>query len=325
MSGVSQQTVKRDEDGMRIDRWFRTRYPALTQGRLQKMLRKGEVRLDGGRVKADHRVAEGQTVRVPPMPDGKAPPPARQTISDADRELAEGMVIYRDPDVLVLNKPAGLAVQGGTGVRKHVDGLLPALTFGLPDAPRLVHRLDKDTSGVLVLGRNRAAAQWLARAFRDRETEKTYWALVAGTPRPHQGTINLRLSKEDTDWGEQVAPVERGGQKAISHYAVISHAGQRAAWLAMRPVTGRTHQLRVHAAAIGCPIIGDFKYGGEKANEGGFDWGMFLHARQLVLSRPDGRKLDVTAEPPAAFVEGLDHLGFVLREAEEAEIEWPDS
>jgi 23S rRNA pseudouridine955/2504/2580 synthase len=324
MSGVSQQEVKRDEDGMRIDRWFRSRYPALTQGRLQKMLRKGEVRLDGGRVKADHRVEAGQIIRVPPMPDGKAPPPERRPISDGDRELAEGMVIYRDPEVLVLNKPAGLAVQGGTGVTKHVDGMLPALKFGLPDVPRLVHRLDKDTSGVLVLGRTRAAAQWLTRAFRDRDTEKTYWAMVAGVPRPHQGTINLRLSKEDTDWGEQVAPVEHGGQRAISHYAVISHAGQRAAWLAMRPVTGRTHQLRVHAAAIGCPIIGDFKYGGEKASEGGFDWGMFLHARQLVLARPDGRVLDVTAEPPKAFVEGLDHLGFELREAYEAEIDWPE-
>lgn len=325
MSGVSQQTVKHDEDGMRIDRWFRSRYPALTQGRLQKMLRKGEVRLDGGRVKADHRVSAGQTVRVPPMPDGKAPKVPTQKISEADRELAESMVIYRDPEVLVLNKPAGLAVQGGTGVRKHVDGLLPALMFEREEPPRLVHRLDKDTSGVLVLGRTRAAAQWLTRAFRDRDTEKTYWSIVAGVPRPHQGTINLRLSKEDTEWGEQVAPVERGGQKAISHYAVISHAGQKAAWLAMRPVTGRTHQLRVHASAIGCPIIGDFKYGGEKANEGGFDWGMFLHARQLVLLRPDGRKLDVIAEPPRAFLDGLDHLGFELREADEAEIDWPEN
>lgn len=324
MSGVQQQTVMGDEDGMRIDRWFRSRYPTLTQGRLQKMLRKGDVRVDGGRVKADHRVASGQVVRVPPMPEGKAPAPDPRPMPDADRQWIEDMVIYRDPEVLVLNKPAGLAVQGGTGVKKHIDGMLPALKFGLPDVPKLVHRLDKDTSGVLVLARTRMAAQWLSQAFRNRTTEKTYWALVAGTPRPHQGTIKLRLSKEDTAWGEQVAPVEHGGQRAVSHYAVISHAGQRAAWLAMRPVTGRTHQLRVHAAAIECPIIGDFKYGGEKANEGGFDWGMFLHARQLVLARPDGRMLDVTAEPSRAFIEGLDHLGFYLREAEEAEIEWPD-
>jgi 23S rRNA pseudouridine955/2504/2580 synthase len=324
MSGVQHQEVKSDEDGMRVDRWFRSHFPALTQGRLQKMLRKGDVRVDSGRVKADHRLAAGQTVRVPPIPDGKAPAPAKRRMSDADRQLAEDMVIYRDPEVIVLNKPAGLAVQGGTGVKKHVDGLLPALKYDYPDAPRLVHRLDKDTSGVLVLGRTRVATQWLTKAFRDRQTEKTYWALVAGTPRPHQGTINLRLSKEDTEWGEQVAPVETGGQRAISHYAVISHAGQRAAWLAMRPVTGRTHQLRVHAAAIECPIIGDFKYGGDRANEGGFDWGMFLHARQLVLARPDGRMLDVTAEAPKGFVDGLHHLGFELREAVEAEIEWPE-
>jgi len=325
MSGVTQQKVKRDEDGMRIDRWFRSRYPALTQGRLQKMLRKGEIRLDGSRVKADQRIEAGQIVRVPPMPDPDAPAPRPRGLSEADRKLAEDMVIYRDPEVLVLNKPAGLAVQGGAKISRHVDGLLPALAFGLEEPPRLVHRLDKDTSGVLLLGRTRLAAQWLNRAFRERDTEKTYWALVAGTPRPHQGTIDLRLSKEEGHRGERVEPVEFGGQKAISQYSVISHAGQRAAWLAMRPVTGRTHQLRVHAAAIGCPIIGDRKYGGEKAHEGGFDRGMFLHARQLVLTRPDGRKLDVTAEPPDSFLEGLDRLGFQLHEADEVEIEWPET
>ncbi|WP_416898258.1 MAG: RluA family pseudouridine synthase [Minwuia sp.] len=321
MSGVTQQTVKRDEDGMRIDRWFRSRYPGLTQGRLQKMLRKGEIRLDGGRVKADQRVAAGQTVRVPPMPDDDAPPPPPKQLSDADRRQAEAMVIYRDPEVLVLNKPAGLAVQGGTKVSRHVDGMLPALTFGLPEPPRLVHRLDKDTSGVLVLGRTRQAAQWLTRAFRDRETEKTYWALVAGTPRPHQGTIDLRLSKED---GERVEPVEFGGQKAISQYSVVAQAAQRASWLAMRPVTGRTHQLRVHAAAIGCPIIGDGKYGGEKAHEGGFAKSLHLHARRIVMARPDGRKLDVTAEPSQIFLDGLDRLGFDVNDPE-TEVEWPEA
>jgi len=323
MSGVTHQKVKRDEDGMRIDRWFRSRYPDLTQGRLQKMLRKGEVRLDGGRVKADQRVAAGQMVRVPPMPDGAAPK-TDMALSDRDRKAAEEMVIYRDPEVLVLNKPAGLAVQGGTKVTRHVDGMLPALSFGLEEPPRLVHRLDKDTSGLLVLGRTRQAAQWLTRAFRDRDTEKNYWALVAGTPRPHQGIIDLRLSKEGGPRGEMVEPVEEGGQKAISQYTVVSHAGQRAAWLAMRPVTGRTHQLRVHAAAIGCPIIGDGKYGGEKAHEGGFGRGMFLHARRLVLTRLDGRMLDVTAEPPAGFLEALDQLGFDLRDGDE-EIEWPEA
>ncbi|WP_417517613.1 pseudouridine synthase [Minwuia sp.] len=326
MSGVSKQTVSADEDGMRLDRWFRSRYPDLTQGRLQKMLRKGDVRLDGGRVKADQRIAAGQIVRVPPMPEpgSAAARPKPNRISDADRQLIEDLVIFRDPEVLVLNKVPGLAVQGGTKVVRHVDGLLPALTFGLDEPPRLVHRLDKDTSGVLVLGRTRQAAQWLTRAFRERNTEKTYWALVAGVPRPHQGTINLRLSKEEGLFGDRIEPVDEGGQRAVSHYSVISNAGQRAAWLAMRPVTGRTHQLRVHAAAIGCPIIGDMKYGDEKAHEGGFEKGLFLHARRIVLRRPDGRSLDVTADPPRSFLEGMEQLGFDPNDPD-AEVDWSEA
>ncbi len=325
MSGVQKLKVRRDEDGMRIDRWFHSRFPDLTHGRLQKMMRKGDVRLDGGRVKGDHRISKGQIVRVPPLPSGEAPPPDPRGLSDADIRLAQEMVIYRYPEVLVLNKPAGLAVQGGTKIRRHVDGLLPALTFDADEPPRLVHRLDKDTSGVLVLGRSRLAAQWLTRAFRERDSIKTYWALVAATPRPHEGTIDLRLSKEGGAHGERVEPVEEGGQKAITLYATIAHAGQRAAWLAMGPTTARRHQLRVHAAAMGCPIIGDGKYGGEKAHEGGFVRKLHLHARQIVLARPDGRSLDVTADPPPDFMAGLDQLGFNLRDADDAEIEWPEA
>lgn len=310
---------------MRIDRWFRTRFPQVTQGRLQKMLRKGEIRLDGGRVKADQRIGAGQTVRVPPLgePADRAAKPDRQGVSDADARAIREMVIYRDPEVIVLNKPAGLAVQGGKRVGRHVDGMLPALTFDAEEPPRLVHRLDKDTSGVLVLARTRQAAQWLTRAFRDRETEKTYWALTVGVPRPKGGEIDLRLSKEGGPKGERVEPVPEGGQRAISQYTVIDEAGTRAAWLAMRPVTGRTHQLRVHAQAIGCPIIGDGKYGGEKAHPGGFSSGLHLHARRIVLGRPDGRKLDVTADPPAAFREGLELLGFD-EDDPEAVVDWAE-
>ncbi|ANK83115.1 MAG: RNA pseudouridine synthase [Rhizobiales bacterium NRL2] len=325
MSGVRQERVKRDEDGMRLDRWFRARFPEVTQGRLQKMLRKGEIRLDGGRVKADQRVASGQTVRVPPL--GDAPPSAPKDrdggVSEADRKAVMAMVIYRDPEVIVLNKPAGLAVQGGTRVGRHVDAMLPALQFDAGEPPRLVHRLDKDTSGVLVLARTRQAAQWLTRAFRDRDTEKTYWAITVGVPRPRRGEIDLRLSKEGGPRGERVEPVPEGGQRAISHFTVIDEAGTRAAWLAMRPVTGRTHQLRVHAAAIGCPVIGDGKYGGEKAHPGGFAPTLHLHARRIVLARPDGRKLDVTADPPKAFLEGLDLLGFDPNDPE-ATIDWAE-
>ena len=323
MSGVSQQRVKRDEDGMRLDRWFRARYPQVTQGRLQKMLRKGEIRLDGGRVKADQRIAAGQTVRVPPLGES-APQPAKKDretgVSEADAKAVRAMVIYRDAEVIVLNKPAGLAVQGGG---RHVDGMLPALIFDAEEPPRLVHRLDKDTSGVLVLARTRQAAQWLTRAFRDRDTEKTYWAITVGVPRPKAGEIDLRLSKEGGPKGERVEPVPEGGQRAITQYTVVDEAGTRAAWLAMRPVTGRTHQLRVHAAAIGCPMVGDGKYGGEKAHPGGFANTLHLHARRIVLARPDGRKLDVTAEPPKNFRDGLELLGFDANDPE-AVIDWAE-
>lgn len=325
MSGVRQEVVRADEDGMRLDRWFRARFPTLTQGRLQKLLRTGQVRLDGSRAKADTRIAHGQTVRVPPLPDAPPPEPERSaTVNERDARAVREMVIYRDADVIVLNKPAGLAVQGGSGIRRHLDGMLPALQFDAAEPPRLVHRLDRDTSGVLALARTRQAAAWLTRAFRDRGTIKTYWALVVGVPRPAAGDIRLDLAKEGGPHRERVAPVEEGGRRALSQFFTVARAGNKAAWLAMRPVTGRTHQLRVHAAAIGHPIIGDGKYGGEAAHPGGFARALHLHARRLQLRRPDGRQLDVTAEPPPHFREGLALLGF---EADDpgAMVDWPET
>lgn len=325
MSGVRHETVGRDEDGMRLDRWFRARYPELTQGRLQKLLRTGQVRLDGGRAKADSRVVAGQSVRVPPLGDSPSPslPATPRPVSEqAARDLRE-RVLWHDDEVLALDKPAGLAVQGGSGVSRHLDGMLSSLQFDADEAPRLVHRLDRDTSGVLLLARTRVAAHWLTRAFRERSTEKTYWAIVIGAPRPSEGDIRLNLLKEGGHGAERVVVVPEGGQKAVTQFTTIAHAGKRAAWLAMRPLTGRTHQLRVHAVAMGHPIIGDGKYGGAEAHPGGFAKQLHLHARHIVLRRPDGRAVDVTAPPPPHFLAALDLLGFDHRDRA-ARVVWPE-
>lgn len=325
MSRVRIETVGRDEDGMRLDRWFRSRFPELTQGRLQKLLRTGQVRVEGGRVKADTRVVAGQSVRVPPLGEAPAPslPVTPRPVSDRDARALQDRVLYRDDEVLAIDKPAGLAVQGGSGVSRHLDGMLPALQFDAAEPPRLVHRLDRDTSGVLLLARTRQAATWLTRAFRDRSTEKTYWAIVIGTPRPSEGDIRLNLLKEGGHGAERVVAVPEGGQKAVTQFTTIAHAGKRAAWLAMRPLTGRTHQLRVHAVAMGHPIVGDGKYGGADAHPGGFARHLHLHARHLVLTRPDGRRLDVTAPAPTHFLAALDLLGFDPNDRA-ARVTWPD-
>jgi len=327
MTGVRQEKIGRDEDGMRMDRWFRSRFPEVTQGRVQKMLRKGEIRLDGGRAKADTRVAAGQQVRVPPIaPAEKAhrKPQARAvTYSEEEASALRDLIIHHDDEVLVINKPAGLAVQGGSGISRHLDGMLPALMFDAEEPPRLVHRLDRDTSGVLVLARTRQAAQWLTRAFRNRDTVKTYWAICIGAPRPAEGTIDVPLLKEGGHFGERVEAVPEGGQRAITQYMTVAAASKRAAWLAMRPVTGRTHQLRVHATEIGHPIIGDGKYGGAEAHPGGFDRNLHLHARRLELRRPNGRILDVSAHPSEHMLAAMDLLGFDINDIA-ADIIWPE-
>ncbi|MGR3678952.1 MAG: pseudouridine synthase, partial [Paracoccaceae bacterium] len=190
MSGVQQITVSEDDGGQRIDRWMRRVFPHLGQGRIEKMCRKGELRLDGGRVKASSRIEAGQVVRVPPLPEpGERPAPQTPRVSDADTKMIQSCVIYRDDHIIALNKPPGLPVQGGSGQSRHVDGLGAALRFGLEEDPRLVHRLDKDTSGVLLLARTRSAAASLTAAFRHRNTRKIYWGVVAGVPVPYLGEI----------------------------------------------------------------------------------------------------------------------------------------
>ena len=293
MSPVELITIAEGEGGQRLDRWFRRRFPAVSQGQIEKMCRKGEIRLDGGRVKASTRIDEGQSVRVPPLPSGRAAPaPARPSIADGDAKLIRDAVIWRDDHIIALNKPPGLPTQGGTGQTRHVDGLSEALRFGYEDKPRLVHRLDKDTSGILLLARTRAVAQSLTEAFRARETRKIYWAAVAGVPKPAMGTVRFGLVKAPGHGrggeGEKMICVHPrdvdqtpGAKRATTDYAVLSALGGRVSWVALVPVTGRTHQLRAHMAEMGHPIVGDGKYGGSGQENLGDGWGRSLVERSV--------------------------------------------
>lgn len=318
--------VAPDEAGSRLDRWFKRRFPGLTHGKLEKLLRTGQVRVDGKRVKAAARLEAGQQVRVPPMADDSAPtkrtaPSPRIPARAIDDLIAS--VLYRDDDVIAINKPAGLAVQGGTKTDLHVDAMLDELRFGSAHRPRLVHRLDKDTSGVLLLARHPAAAAALAGAFRAKTAHKLYWAIVIGLPRVAEGKIDLPLDKVPGPRGEHVVAGEGEGKRAVTVYRVMDHVGKRTAWLALSPLTGRTHQLRVHTAAIGHPILGDGKYGGEEAFLGGdvISDRLHLHARRVRLPHPGGGQLSVIAPLPAPFAATLDALGFDLQLADD---DFPD-
>jgi 23S rRNA pseudouridine955/2504/2580 synthase len=294
-------TIKDDEADLRLDRWFRRHFPGLQHGRLEKLLRTGQIRVDGKRAKANARLVPGQTIRIPPgIEKGLAERGERPAVREADARFVQSLVIHRDKDVIAINKPPGLAVQGGTGTPRHLDGMLDALRFDAEERPRLVHRLDRDTSGVMLLARSARAAAQLSEAFRHKSARKIYWALVAGVPRPAQGKIDLALAKEGGPLGERVA-ADDDGKRAITLYSVMDRVGDKAAWLALLPLTGRTHQLRVHCAeAIGTPIVGDRKYGGDPAVLPGQELGehMHLHARKLVLPHPAGGTLAVSAPLP---------------------------
>jgi len=303
MSGVEHVAVAPEEAGLRLDRWFKRRYPGLGHGALAKMLRKGQIRLDGARAKPGDRLAAGQTVRVPPMDLEAMRPRKRQAparLSKRDSEAIRSWVLYEDDAVLVLNKPPGIPTQGGSRVTRHVDGLLEGLKRRAADPrPRLVHRLDKDTSGVLCVARTPEAAAALAKSLRSRAARKLYWALVVGMPEPREGVIAAPLAKRGGKRGERMETAE-DGQRAKTRYGVLDRVGGTAAWLAMEPLTGRTHQLRAHAAIIGHPIVGDGKYGGREAFLGGqVSRKLHLHARRLVLPHPDGGWIDVTSPLPA--------------------------
>jgi 23S rRNA pseudouridine955/2504/2580 synthase len=310
------RAVSPDEAGLRLDRWFQRHFPSLSHSALQKLLRTGQVRLDGKRVEGKDRIEPGQTVRLPPGVAAAPPAKSKERPAISERDAAEiaKLVIHCDDWVIALNKPPGLAVQGGSGTERHVDGMLDALRFGLEERPRLVHRLDKDTSGILLLARNGQSAKRLSESFRDRQTEKLYWAVVVGVPPRPEGAIDLPLAKRPGARDRETMQVDHEeGQKALTHFRVLDRAGNRAALLALWPRTGRTHQLRVHCAAIGCPILGDRKYGGEEALFGAVAERrrLHLHARRIALPHPSGKgELVVEADPPPHFRRTVEAFGF---------------
>ncbi|HUK58956.1 MAG TPA: RluA family pseudouridine synthase [Stellaceae bacterium] len=312
MAGAHTIAVTEDEAELRLDRWFKRHFPELAHGRLEKLLRTGQVRLDGRRAAAGDRVAPGQQVRVPPLGEPSTPRPATADVAvrPADRAMLRNALLYQDDDIIVIDKPAGLAVQGGTGTGRHLDGMLGALAEG-GERPRLVHRLDRDTSGALALARNARAAAFLAAAFRGKDVRKAYWAIVVGVPKPRQGRIDLPLAKLMARGAERVVSDE-DGQRAVTFYRTIAHAGGKLAWLALEPLTGRTHQLRAHLAAIGTPILGDGKYGGAAAHPPGVPNArrLHLHARALALPRRGGRAITVTAPLPQHMRETFAFFGF---------------
>jgi 23S rRNA pseudouridine955/2504/2580 synthase len=312
--------VAEAEDGIRLDRWFRRRWPHLSNIQVQKMARSGQIRVDGARIKPEGRLTAGAAVRVPPIPDDTS----RQagdvhTLSAQDIKFAKSLVLYEDDMVIAINKPHGLAVQGGTKTSRHVDRLLSAWGEGM-DRPRLVHRLDRDTSGVLLLGKGPEAAKRLAGAFARRQAKKTYWAIVIGNPKPEAGQIDMPLKKTGINDFEMMRPADRKdprGETAETAFATISRAAHRASWMALRPFTGRTHQLRAHMAAIGHPILGDGKYGDETSKELSGPLKLQLHARRIELEHPSGGMLVVEAPLSPEILAGMVHFGFDEAEGNE--------
>jgi len=322
MSGVSQKTVGADDGDMRFDRWFHREFPHVGHGRLSKLLRTGQIRLDGKRCKVSDRIQPGQVVRLPPLGETENKPAPRNRMSwtptAGDLDDIASCIIHRDEHVLVLDKPAGLAVQGGTATEKHLDAMLDGLCFELPDRPRLVHRLDRDTSGVLLLARTAKAARALGASFKGRDAQKVYWALVTGCPIPREGDINLPLAKLGGPGGERVQVDQENGLPARTQYRVIESAADQAAWLELRPLTGRTHQLRAHCVALGHPILGDGKYGGREAFLDGAEIikRLHLHARSIRLPHPAGGMLEAVAPLPRDLRQSWKYLGFNPGEAE---------
>lgn len=317
MKGVMHTEIGREDEGIRLDRWFKRHYPALTHGHLEKLLRTGQVQLDGKRARSSDRLSAGQTLRLPHKLESLPAVRPRIQRNPNDESFLKNLILYRDDAVIVLNKPSGLATQGGSGIARHIDGMLDALSFGKKQRPRLVHRLDRDTSGVLVIARTVPAAVALAEALRRRDASKIYWALTKGVPEKKRGTIKLALAKEG-GYGKHgrdermVAKEKEGGAKpAITDYALLDRAGDEFAWIAAKPVTGRTHQIRVHLAALGTPIVGDFKYGGAEARpRGGIEDKLHLHARSIDIAHPSGGRLVVTAPLPPHMMKTWKLLGF---------------
>jgi len=314
---VQTLTVTADENGIRLDRFFEARFPGLSFSHIQRIIRKGEVRVNGKRTQPKARLDAGQSVRVPPLQLDARLPPDDAPQTQKDRAFLRSITLYEDDDVLVLNKPIGLAVQGGSGTVRHIDGMLASLRGSHAEAqrPRLVHRLDKDTAGCLLVAKTRFAAAALAKTFRSRAARKIYWALVVGVPRPHQGRISTFLAKEEREedsFMRIAAHGEKGASHAVTYYAVVETSAQKLAWLSLKPVTGRTHQLRAHMDHIGHPIVGDPKYFNKQNWElpGGMQDKLHLLARRIVVPHPRGGTIDVTAPLPPHMQQSWNLLGF---------------
>ena len=310
-------TVGEDDDGIRLDRWFKRHLPDANFNIVSRWARTGQLRVDGKRAAPGDRLETGQVLRVPPAEaapaEGPGARPVRivEPLTDEEAEFVRDMVMAKGRDWFVLNKPPGLATQGGTKTVQHLDRLLDGLANDDGQRPKLVHRLDKDTSGVLLVARSARAAGHFAKAFSGRTARKVYWALIVGVPSAEEGMIDAPLAKQPGSGGEKMHVDEENGLPARTRYRMIDRAGNRAAWVELQPMTGRTHQLRAHMAAIGHPIVGDAKYGGAEAFlTGGISRKMHLHARRLKIDGLDGKPIDQTAELPAHFAESLATLGF---------------
>lgn len=320
MSGVQQLEVPEHDAGQRLDRWFKRLFPHVPHGKVEKLMRTGQLRVDGKRVKGNLRIEAGQIVRIPPLPD---PSEVKREASERDQDRLSRLVIYEDDELIVIDKPSGLAVQGGSKTTEHIDGMLP-------DGYRLVHRLDRDTSGVLLIAKSAAAAKWAGRAFQSRRAEKVYWGVTNGVPRPLSGEIAGYMAKGELDnrfgnihMGKEVMMAVRHGTKdskyARTLYEVVATAGAKAAFVAMMPMTGRTHQLRLHMQILGAPLAGDPKYMTDRPLPGGLDKRLHLHARSLTIPREGRDPVSITAPMPSHMKGAFKLFGF---SESEAKVDW---
>ena len=310
-------TVDEKDDNIRVDRWFARHYPDLKNGQLQRLIRGKNIRVNGAKTSADTRLHAGDILRVPPMEVSEKSNLPRK-LSKADIEFMQSLVIHKDDDVIVLNKPSGIAVQGGSGTVRHIDGMLDALRFEKDEKPRLVHRLDKDTSGILLLGRSANAAAKLAEAFASRDAKKVYWALVYGKPKLLSGKIDAPLSKMSGEkGGEQMRVDFENGQKAQTLYRVIDSLAKKTSWLEMMPLSGRTHQLRVHCLTLNTPIVGDGKYMDKQRESMGLkdENKLHLHARAIKIPHPRKGILEIYAKIPQHIKASFEFLGFDEKQA----------